>query len=80
MIPDRSETDSEGKTRYFYSAATIRKWLEEVPSSAMLESVFQVKAHDPEQQSVADIITRAVHLDLFERVIAVKLQSLEGGE
>ena len=60
-----------------YSAATIRKWLEEEPSEAMLESVFLVKAHDPEQQSVADIMTRIVHLDICKKVIAAKLEELK---
>ena len=52
-----------------YSAVTIRRWLEEEPSEAMLESVFLVKAHDPEQQ--------IVHIDICKKVIAAKLEELK---
>ena len=75
---DIAIAESDGDSvEYFYSAATIRKWLEERPSDAMLESVFRVKANDPEQQSMADIMTRVVHLDMWERLLAAKLPELE---
>jgi hypothetical protein len=38
MTPNRSETDNEGNTKYFYSAEEIRKWLEKAPSEAMLDA------------------------------------------
>lgn len=63
-----------------YTLTTVRKWLEEPPSKEMLESVFQLKANDPDKQDMADLMTRVVHFDICERMLAAKLRELEDGK
>ena len=52
MIPDHSETDSEGKTQYLYTAETIRKWLMEEPSAAMIHRA--VESYDSNDGSMVE--------------------------
>lgn len=62
-----------------FTLDTVRKWLEQPPSKEMLESVFQLKANDPDKQDMADLMARVVHFDICERMLAAKLRELEGG-
>jgi len=61
MTPNRSETDNEGNTKYFYSAEEIRKWLMEPCTIAMIQSA------SPDMDM--DI--------LYSRMIAAKLEELK---
>jgi hypothetical protein len=58
-----------------YSAATIRKWLEEEPSEAVLDAGYSVGSECP-------ICIRPNYSieGAFKAMIAAKLQSLEGGK
>jgi hypothetical protein len=52
MIPDHSETDSEGKTQYLYTAETIRKWLMEEPSFEVIHAA--VESYDSSDGSMVE--------------------------
>jgi hypothetical protein len=52
MIPDHSETDSEGKTQYLYTAETIRNWLMEEPSFEVIHAA--VESYDSSDGSMVE--------------------------